>query len=284
MKETELTSVERAREPSALLVSSELDIGYGSLGSSEFTLACSGLTLDVKKGEFAAIVGRSGCGKTTFLEAVAGLVRVTAGTLTLNGKPVRGAGPDRALVFQRPSLFPWYSVRDNVIFGLRARRDLRPDSQKYAEEMIRIVGLQHVWKRKPFELSGGMQQRVNLARALACDPSLLLLDEPFASVDAQTRRSLQDELLNIWQSGELGGEKTAVLVTHDIAEAVYLADRVLVFSDQPAHLSTVVPVTIPRPRSREWQRASDFGNLCDLVDRALRGSVGVQSNPLGDES
>src|SRR5215470_18631738 len=195
-------------------------------------LAVDGVTLDVHDGEFLSIVGPSGCGKTTFLNAVDGLLPISSGSLTIDGSPVAGPGRDRAMVFQQPSLLPWRTVLGNVVYGLEMQgRTSKSQRVARASDLIQLVGLGGFENAFPTELSGGMQQRVNLARALATDPDMLLLDEPFAALDAQTREFMQRELLRVW--GET--RKTALFITHDIKEAVYLADRVMVFTRRPGH-------------------------------------------------
>jgi NitT/TauT family transport system ATP-binding protein len=210
----------------------------------DMLLAVDGVSLQVEDGEFVAIVGPSGCGKTTFLNAVDGLLPLTSGSLTLDGRPIAGPGHDRAMVFQQPSLLPWRTVLRNVAYGLEIQRVPAPDARRTAKRFVDLVGLSGFEESFPLELSGGMQQRVNLARALAVDPEVLLLDEPFAALDAQTRETMQHELLRVWNETR----KTAIFITHDIVEAVYLADRIFVFTARPGRLKEVVRVDLPRPR------------------------------------
>jgi NitT/TauT family transport system ATP-binding protein len=233
-------------------------------------LAVDGVDLDVGTGEFLAIVGPSGCGKTTFLNAVDGLVPVSSGSLTLNGTPITRPGPDRAMVFQQPSLLPWRTVLDNVRYGLELQRRVgRREARARAREFVRLVGLTGFEDAYPLELSGGMQQRVNLARALATDPEILLLDEPFAALDAQTREFMQLELLKIWrQTG-----KTTLFITHDIAEAVYLADRVVVLTARPGRVKTTVDIDLERPRELRVKRSAAFAVYEDRVWSAIEEEV-----------
>ncbi|TCK21836.1 ABC transporter ATP-binding protein [Pseudonocardia endophytica] len=240
-------------------------IGYRERRSGRFFAAVENLTFDIRDNEFIAIVGPSGCGKTTFLSAVAGLLSIAEGDLDLNGRPITAPGPDRSMVFQQHSLFPWRDVAANVGFGLEAQGRLDESGSRRVDELVKLVGLAGKEDKYPRELSGGMSQRVNLARALATDPDLLLLDEPFAALDAQTREVMQDELTRVWQADTAGGGKTALFITHDVPEAVYLADRVLVFSASPGRLVESVTVDLPRPRPPEVKRSAEFARLNEHV-------------------
>jgi NitT/TauT family transport system ATP-binding protein len=251
--------------PRRKLVVEDLRLGHWSRRSGSFSLACDGLSFDVAENEFVAIVGPSGCGKTTFLTALAGLTPVTSGRLELNGEQIKGPAPDRSLVFQHASLFPWRNVVANIEFGLKAQKRLDGKGRARVAELVELVGLAGKEDMYPRELSGGMSQRVNLARALATDPDLLLLDEPFSALDAQTRELMQDELTRIWQADGAGTGKTAVFVTHDVPEAVFLADRVVVLSSGPAHLVEVVDVDLPRPRRSEIKRTPEFQAIHDYI-------------------
>ncbi|MCE7002059.1 ABC transporter ATP-binding protein [Kibdelosporangium philippinense] len=250
------------------LVAKGLRLGHRSRRGGGFTLACADLDLHIDEREFVVIVGPSGCGKTTFLEAVAGLVPVAGGSLELHGKRINGPGPERSLVFQQASLYPWRDVLSNVLFGLEMQGRLTGQSTQRAHDLLEVAGLAHVKQKYPHELSGGMRQRVNLARALATDPALLLLDEPFSALDAQNREILQDELLRIWQSDE--ARKTALFVTHDVNEAVLLADRVLVFSSSPGRVALEITIDAPRPRDAAWRRSAEFIAYGDKIIEALR--------------
>jgi NitT/TauT family transport system ATP-binding protein len=255
--------------PAICLDARDLLLGHKARRGGAFSTACLDLNLQIHDEEFVVIVGPSGCGKTTFLEAVAGLVPVAGGALELAGRSITGPGPERSLVFQHASLYPWRTVLDNVLFGPQVQGRLTAETRKRAEELLDVVGLAKVAKKYPHELSGGMKQRVNLARALATDPTLLLLDEPFGALDAQTRETLQDELLRIWQAGAVGTKKTAMFVTHDVNEAVLLADRVLVFSPSPAHVALEVVIDVPRPRDAAWRRSAEFLAYGDKILSAL---------------
>jgi NitT/TauT family transport system ATP-binding protein len=229
------------------------------------TEALREVSFEVEPGEFVAVVGPSGCGKSTLVRLVGGLDSPTSGSIRLDGDPVTGPGPERGVVFQEHHLFPWLSVRENVAFGLVERGIPEPRRSRRVEEVLDLVGLPDAGEAYPREISGGMKRRVGLARALAVDPELLLMDEPFASVDAQTRRRLQSELLEIWAETR----KTVLFVTHDIEEAVVLADRVLVMADDPGRIHDRVEPGTLRPRNR-----SDPG-VVETVDRVFE-LVGVQ--------
>ena len=216
--------------------------------------ALDGINLEVKPAEFLCIIGPSGCGKTTLLRMVAGLDHPTSGKIILDGKEVICASPDRGMVFQEFSLFPWRTVLKNVEFGLEISGMKDKERREIAEKYIALVGLQGFENHYPYELSGGMKQRVAIARALATEPSILLMDEPFGSVDAQTRNLLQEELLEIWKRTK----KTVLFVTHSVDEAVYLADRVAVMSARPGCLVKCLAVDIPRPRKRTSAEANEF--------------------------
>jgi NitT/TauT family transport system ATP-binding protein len=206
--------------------------------------ALDGIDLDVATGEFVCLLGPSGCGKSTLLNAVAGFSPPTGGELTALGRPVAAPGPDRAMVFQEYALFPWMTVERNVAFGLELRGDPAARRRQVVDALLEKLGLSEFRDRFPKDLSGGMRQRVAIARVLAIDPPLLLMDEPFGALDALTRRSLQDELLRIWAEDR----KTVLFVTHGIEESIYLADRVVVMTYRPGTVKRVVPVTLPRPR------------------------------------
>ena len=207
-------------------------------------LALDGIDLSVAPGELVCLLGPSGCGKSTLLNAIAGFAPPTAGTLLANGRPVAGPGPDRGMVFQEYALFPWMTVEANVAFGLELKGEPRAAIAARVEELLRQLALWEFRDRFPKDLSGGMRQRVAIARVLAIDPPMLLMDEPFGALDALTRRNLQDELLRIWSALR----KTIVFVTHGIEEAIYLADRVVVMTYRPGRVKRIVPVPLGRPR------------------------------------
>jgi NitT/TauT family transport system ATP-binding protein len=233
--------------------------------------ALASADLDVRGGEFIAIVGPSGCGKTTLLRILAGLERATAGDFAVQREP-GSVRPLNAMVFQEQSIFPWMSVRDNVAFGLKARGVSRTDRRAAVQPVIETVGLAGFEDALPHQLSGGMKQRVALARAFVMDPEVLLMDEPFAALDEQTKLVLQGELLRIWE----GTRKTVLYVTHSIDEAIVLADRIVVLSARPGHIVDTVDVSgiFPRPRDVVRVRASSqYGELFARVWRQLRSSA-----------
>lgn len=222
----------------------QVSIAYAGRGG-EVVLAIDRVDFSLTRGEFVCLLGPSGCGKTTFLNAVAGFLPVSSGELTFENRPIARPGPDRAMVFQQPGLLPWRDVLHNVTYGLEMSGRMRGRAAAaHARSLLELVGLADFAGSFPNQLSGGMQQRVNLARALAVEPQLLLLDEPFASVDAQTREALQVELLAICKRAQV----TALFVTHDIGEAVFLADRVCIFSRRPGRIVRDVRVRLPKPR------------------------------------
>jgi NitT/TauT family transport system ATP-binding protein len=249
-----------------LLEAENLALEFEIARTGEIFVAIRDLTLRVARGSFTVVVGPSGCGKTTLLRAIAGLIPYARGRLAIAGRPVSGPGDDRAFVFQSPALMPWRDVLGNVIYGLELRRVPRETARARATAMIELVGLARFAQHYPHELSGGMRQRVNLARALAVDPAILLLDEPFSALDAQTRETMQNELLRIWDETH----KTAIFITHDIAEAVFLADTVAVLSSGPAStLLDEIAVGLPRPRTALTRRDPAFFALVDRVSARI---------------
>lgn len=225
-------------------------------------LALSDVSVKVEDGEFLAIVGPSGCGKTSLLNIVAGLLPYDRGTVSIDGKKVEGPGVDRAVVFQHASLLPWRSILGNVRFGMELQRRFDENTMRErAEQFIKLVGLSGFERHYPGELSGGMQQRVNLARALASDPKVLLMDEPFAALDAQTREFMQSELLKIWSAAR----KTVLFITHQINEAIYLADRVVVMSARPGRVKDVFKIPFGRPRTLSLKRDPRFLEIEDAI-------------------
>jgi len=242
-------------------------------GGEEFR-AVDGFDLKVAKGEFVTIVGPSGCGKSTLLSVVDGLIQPRGGQVLINGKLVTGPSTDRALVFQEFALLPWRTVVDNVRLGLELQRKFtKVQMRETVDRYIEMVGLQGFENHYPHQLSGGMRQRVGLARALAVNPDILLMDEPFAALDAQTREVMSLELLRIWEQDR----KTVLFVTHGIDEAVYLADRVVVMSGRPGRVKEIIPVGLTRPRSLEIKDHPDFVRLrrhiWDLLEKEVQLQV-----------
>ena len=222
--------------------------------SRQHTLALSDVWLTVREGEFVCLLGPSGCGKSTLLNVIAGFEKPDAGEVIANGKRVTGPGADRVVVFQEAALFPWLNVRSNVEFGLKLGGRPRNERRQLAQDYLKLVGLERFEKAFIHELSGGMKQRVQLARSLAVDPSILLMDEPFAALDAQTRDVLQEELQNIW----VRTRKTIVFVTHNVREAVLLADRVVVMSPSPGRIKREIDVSLEHPRDPDSHAVVDL--------------------------
>ncbi|TDD83840.1 ABC transporter ATP-binding protein [Actinomadura rubrisoli] len=241
---------------------------YTDAYSGEEVTAIDDVSFTVKEGEFVSVLGPSGCGKTTVLNIVAGFVRQSGGTVVVDGRPVDGPGPDRGVVFQSHALFPWKTVLGNVVFGLRMRKVPRAERNARAQEFLKLVGLDGFAHRYPHELSGGMQQRLGVARVLANEPAVMLMDEPFASIDAQTRRRLQEDLTGISETRR----PTVFFVTHDVDEAVFLSDRIVVLSRRPSRVREIVDVTLPRPR--RWQETAElpeFRRTANRVNDLLAG-------------
>ena len=234
---------------------------------SQATMALHRVNLTIATNEFVSIVGPSGCGKTTLLKMMAGLVLPDSGAIEINGVPVTGPGHDRAFVFQHFALLPWATVADSIAFGLELRGMPRAERWAIAGDLIDSMGLKGFERHYPRQLSGGMQQRVGLARALAVNPAILLMDEPFASVDAQTRRMLQEDLLALSERTR----KTIVFVTHDIDEAVRLSDRVVVMSPRPGQVLESLPVAVTRPRPDDLDLNPVALELKAYLWRKLRG-------------
>jgi NitT/TauT family transport system ATP-binding protein len=266
----------------AFLVADSLRHVYAT-GTPQEHRALGGVSFSVAEGEFVSVVGPSGCGKTTLLRCLSGLMAPTAGAVTLRGAPVTSVPKDLTVVFQdySRSLYPWLKVRANVEFPLRDAGVGKAERAERVAQALADVGLSGDAEKYPRQLSGGMQQRVAIARALAYRPSLLLMDEPYASVDAQTRDALEDMLLSVWAARQ----KTVVFVTHDIDESVYLADRILVLSKSPASVLVELDVDLPRPRDQiETKRLPRFVELRAEVARLIRaqGHLGVTGDAPGD--
>jgi NitT/TauT family transport system ATP-binding protein len=231
--------------------------------------ALNALSLDVGKGEFVSIVGPSGCGKSTFLNILLGLITPDTGVMQLNGTRISGPGQDRAMVFQEFGLLPWRTVLGNVELGLEIKGVEVSVRRPRARELIEMAGLAGFESHYPHELSGGMKQRVGLARALATDPEVLLMDEPFAALDAQTRDLMQAELLLVWERTR----KTVIFVTHSIEEAAYLSDRVVVMSARPGRIKQLIQIHLPRPREYEMRLSAKFNEIKAEIWSALKDEL-----------
>ena len=223
--------------------------------TDDVTHALSSVTTTMESGEFISMVGPSGCGKSTILRLVAGLIQPTTGSITLNGKPIEGPGPDRGMMFQKATLFPWLTVYDNIAFSLRMQGKLKGNEDK-VEEMIKTIGLQDFREDYPGQLSGGMAQRVALVRSLINEPPVLLLDEPLGALDAFTRMNMQDEILRIWQKKQ----QLAIMVTHDVDEAIYMGTRVLVMDSHPGRIVSDLKIEQPFPRDRSSEAFVAYRN------------------------
>jgi NitT/TauT family transport system ATP-binding protein len=242
--------------------------------TGERTVALEKIDLDVRPGEFLSIVGPSGCGKTTILNMIAGLTAPTSGILELDGKPIEGPGAERGVVFQDYALFPWKTVWENIEFGPRYRKGsslTKNQRDERVRHFIDLVALTGAENKYPYELSGGMRQRCAFARALANEPDVLLMDEPFAALDAQTRVILQEELLRIWgETGARDERRTVVFITHGIDEAVFLADRVVVMGSHPGRIREIKTVDLPRPRKPEVRASAAFQDLVEHIWQLIR--------------
>lgn len=232
-------------------------------------VALENFDFTVREGEFVAIVGPSGCGKSTFLHMLGGFEPVNGGTMRLNGELVNDPGPDRGMLFQEYALYPWRTVAGNIEWPLEIQKVPKAERERIAERFISMVGLSQFRNHYPNELSGGMKQRVALARLLALDPKILLMDEPFGALDAQNRELLQEELQQIWNSSR----KTVLFVTHDIDEAIYLADRVIVFTARPGRIKADIEINLPRPRAIEIKKASEYSAYRNQIWDLLRNEV-----------
>ncbi len=233
----------------------------------QVTTALDAIDLEVPPGQFVALVGPSGCGKSTLLSLIAGLIRPSGGSLHCDGDPIAGPMPQRiGMIFQEANLLPWLTAAENVAFPLKLRGMPKRDRLAAAMKMLELTGLAGFEHRLPHQLSGGMKQRVSIGRGLVQDPGVLLLDEPFAALDEQTRMVLGDEVLRIWSSTG----KTVLFVTHNLSEAVYLADRIIVFSARPGRIVDDVPVDLPRPRTFSMMSSERFGALKDRIWAHIR--------------
>jgi NitT/TauT family transport system ATP-binding protein len=248
----------------------DLSKTYG--GRADGVTALSGIDCSVADGEFLSIVGPSGCGKSTLLKILAGLLQASGGQALLNGTPIDGPRHDIGVVFQSPVLFPWRSVLGNVLLPVDVQKLGREKMTQSALDLLKLVGLDGFEHRYPWELSGGMQQRVSLVRALIHDPALLLMDEPFGALDAMTREAMNAELQRIW----LERRKTVVFITHSTSEAVFLADRVMVMTPRPGRIGDLFAVDLPRPRTLDMMTTEAFGTYVRRIRRALNAGGGLE--------
>ncbi|MCC7046837.1 MAG: ABC transporter ATP-binding protein [Alphaproteobacteria bacterium] len=238
--------------------------------SGDAVSARGAVDLDIAPGEFVSIVGPSGCGKSTLLNVLAGFEEPSSGAALMDGRPIRGPGPERGVVFQEYALFPWLTVAGNVAFGPASRGVAAAEIDACVRHYVAMVKLDGSERKYPHELSGGMRQRCALARCIANDPDVLLMDEPLAALDALTRLSLQDELLRIWSEASRERPKTVLYITHAIDEAIYLSDRVVVMSERPGRIRRVIPVPFARPRAPEIRTDPRFHRLSDEIWLLLR--------------
>jgi len=258
----------------------DLKMDYAARGAGERVRVLDHFDLDVREGEFISVLGPSGCGKSTFLSILAGLTARTGGHIAIDGRELAGINRNQGVVFQGYALFPWLTVADNIAVGLEIRGVGKAERRRTAHEYLELVGLHGFADRYPHEISGGMKQRVAIARSLAYRPDVLLMDEPFAALDAQTREILQGELLRIWEHDR----RTIVFITHSLDEAVYLSDRVAVMTQRPGRIKDIIDIPLARPRSAELRNSPEFVALRQRAWNVLKDEVqfGAQApRPLG---
>jgi NitT/TauT family transport system ATP-binding protein len=261
-----------------MLKFNNVSVTFTKRGGAPFT-ALEDVSFEVPDGDFVALIGPSGCGKTTLLKIVAGLQKSTAGSVEIDGSRITAPGPDRALIFQNFVLLPWYDVVTNAALGLEARGVGKAERLKRARAELARVGLTGFEHHLPHELSGGMQQRVGIARALVVEPQTILMDEPFGALDAITRRVMQRDLAAIWS--EEGNDRTAVFVTHSMAEAVFLADRIVLMNIRPGRVEEVIEVPFARPRDDDVTRTQDYRDFVDYLSSRLEGMQRSDMRPTG---
>jgi NitT/TauT family transport system ATP-binding protein len=260
----------RIRERPVVLSVKDLRKDFGSNGST--TTVFENVSLDIHRREFVTIIGPSGCGKSTFIRIVAGLDDASEGEILLDQKPIHGPGPDRGMVFQGYTLFPWRTVKQNVMFGLEMRGKVWTTAESEARQWLEMVGLSKFENSYPHELSGGMKQRVAIARALANEPRILIMDEPFGALDALTRCKMQSYLLQIWKKVDV----TILFITHDLDEAVLLSDRIMVLGVNPGGVREVIENPVPRPRSAAQMLSPEFLAVKHRLDELIHGPVSEQ--------
>lgn len=234
-------------------------------GSAGDVTALDRIDFDVHAGEFVSIVGTSGCGKSTLLNIIAGLTDYTSGELLLNGKAVSGPGSDRAVVFQSDATFPWLSVEDNIQYGMKVKKVPKEQRKRTTDELLNLLGLEKFRRSYPRELSGGMRKRIDIGRAYAAEPDILLMDEPFGALDVVTRETMQDELLRIWSEKK----RTVIFVTHDLEEAMYLSDRIILLSPRPGRMKEIVELPFSRPRTPELRESREFYELRNKLRKLM---------------
>ncbi|MBU8880196.1 ABC transporter ATP-binding protein [Bacillus sp. FJAT-29790] len=242
------------------------DVGKIFKTKSGETTALERTSFNIEDGEFVTILGPSGCGKSTVLRIVAGLEESTSGHVLLDGKEIGGPGPDRGMVFQSYTLYPWLTVKENITFGLKLKGVPQKERDDVARHYLQLIGLEGFEKHYPIQLSGGMKQRVAIARALANDPKILLMDEPFGALDAQTRNIMQEVLLKAWEESK----KTILFITHDVEESIFLADSVYVMTARPGRLKKKVPITLERPREFSVKGTTEFGKYKEELLTLIR--------------
>lgn len=244
--------------------------------NGQTTQAIDGLNLSIQDGQFVSFVGASGCGKSTFLRMLDGLSPATTGSIEINGVPVARPGRDRGFVFQQDRMLPWRTVLDNVAFGLEVQGKKKKEARAAAKELLTVVGLARFANSHPGELSGGMRQRANLARAYAVEPKILLMDEPYAALDGQTREMMQAWLMETWETAK----RTVIFVTHQIDEAVYLSDRVVVMTARPGRVKADIAIDLPRPRTLAVKRTPEFSQYIDqiwsLIEEEVKESMNLE--------
>ena len=244
-------------EKQVSLVLENVSKSFAKVENDEVTHALNAIDMSLRSGEFVSLVGPSGCGKSTILRLVAGLIMPTTGKITVDGKEITEPSPERGMMFQKSTLFPWLTVKKNVEFGLKLKGLSKDEIEETAMKYIRMVDLEKFTNAYPKELSGGMKQRVAIARAYAVNPEVLLMDEPFGALDAQTRTQLQSELLKTWEEER----KTCFFITHDVEEAIILAQRVVIMSARPGRIKEIVDIDIPYPRTQETRMDPRFIEL-----------------------
>ena len=239
---------------------------FAKVEKDEITHALSSISLEMKSREFISLVGTSGCGKSTILRLIAGLITPTVGTLSVNDKEITGPAPDRGMVFQRPTLFPWLTVEKNIGFSLKMQNKLKGNEQR-VDHMLDLIGLKNFKDDYPGQLSGGMAQRVALVRTLINEPPILLLDEPLGALDAFTRMNMQDEILSAWR----GRNQLAVMVTHDVDEAIYMGTRVIVMEPSPGRIKADIPIKLDYPRNRSSAQFIEYRNqILEMLDYGVK--------------